>query len=1193
MQRAIQLSTLTLCLTLAAGHAVAQLPQARLYALHPAGAQAGQSVSVTVSAGEDLDEGRVLLFSHPGITCEPLADPPASAVGAAFKVNVAADVPPGLYEATCSGRFGVSNPRRFHVGQRPVTVESEGNNNVAEADELPLNSCLYGQINGTADVDWYRVSLKSGQSVTCECLSETLDSRLTALVSIHDQAGRKRFASERGLPGRDPMIPFVAPADGEYLIRIHDATYRGGAEFGYSLTVHTAPQVEFALPHAVIAGSTTTVTLYGYNLPGGVNVTVAPPTKPTQPVLQKLDVEIAAPAESVLAVDAKLSPAEAALDAFTWRLPSDQGPSNPVRLGITTAQLQVEANSPENAPQTVSLPVDVSGQFSMIGDEDRYRFTAKKGEVIWIEALGQRLGTTVDPVLIVQRVQTDAEGKETISQIAVEDDQASNPLQNVFEIATSDPAYRLQVPEDGLYQVTLRDRYWESRGEAAMAYRCRLGFERPDFRLVAVPASPTPGQTWPIGLRQGDNVAINVLAFRKDGYAGPIDLSVEGLPEGVTCSGGRIGEGQANSVITLNVGSSAASGWHNVSIIGTASIEDSQAIAASAEADKALIQAQQPVAELKAKSAAISEKLAMLQSAVSNASTVVAGAGDEALKTELEQAGSQLVASLTKAQEQTTAAVTAAEQALAAAQATADAARQRATAARRDLRQAARVGTILWSAANNVPAISRVSTQLGLSIMHEQAPLQLHTNVKRIHVRPGRQVLLGTNIERRGGFDEVVKFDVQGLPKDANIDIEKGEFAKGQAERIVRFFVKENAPVSRTFTAWLSTEAEVNFARNPERAARFLQAFEQAKVTHAASQASVDAAVKAKTDAEAALKALQQSLQAATTDRDQKAATYTALQMELEQIAAALAKSTDASVKASALAEASKLVQAQLDKAGVEATASATAAANAFEAASQLLATAPENANLKQRVEAAQKTKVMLTKLVEELKVQSGAVAAEAMLADKQVQVSSEQIKLYTTQQAEKMAVAAAAKSALDQAVALLEKTTAEEAAAKEQFAKAEAAEKQARDILAQTDAALKAAEKNSADAAKASEAKKLKFTPPSEPVVFIIDPAPVAVKANVPGPVKPGEKIEVKVTIERKEGFAGPVRVGLGDVPGGAGLTAEEITIAEGATEGTLVVAAAAEAPEADVPQVVVRTTSDFRGEALVDAPVAIKVMK
>jgi hypothetical protein len=57
--------------------------------------------------------------------------------------------------------------------------------------------------------------------------------------------------------------------------------------------------------------------------------------------------------------------------------------------------------------------------------------------------------------------------------------------------------------------------------------------------------------------------------------------------------------------------------------------------------------------------------------------------------------------------------------------------------------------------------------------------------------------------------------------------------------------------------------------------------------------------------------------------------------------------------------------------------------------------------------------------------------------------------------------------------------------------------------------------------------------------------------------------------------------------------LSADEITIPEGANEGTLIVTAAAEAAEADVPHVVVRTTSDFQGEAIVDAPVAIKVAK
>src|SRR5437899_7005448 len=54
------------------------LPNPKLLTLTPCGAKAGTTVEVTFS-GTDLEEPQSLLFSHPGITPEPIIPPPPQA----------------------------------------------------------------------------------------------------------------------------------------------------------------------------------------------------------------------------------------------------------------------------------------------------------------------------------------------------------------------------------------------------------------------------------------------------------------------------------------------------------------------------------------------------------------------------------------------------------------------------------------------------------------------------------------------------------------------------------------------------------------------------------------------------------------------------------------------------------------------------------------------------------------------------------------------------------------------------------------------------------------------------------------------------------------------------------------------------------------------------------------------------------
>src|SRR5204863_5299073 len=113
--------------------AAPQVPQPKIYALQPCGGKVGTSIDVKISSGSDLDGTDRLLFSHPGITAKPVMEEPSRiypqgrAVEGRFKVSVAADVPPGIYEVRAAGYFGITNSRRFAVSEREEVLEKEPN----------------------------------------------------------------------------------------------------------------------------------------------------------------------------------------------------------------------------------------------------------------------------------------------------------------------------------------------------------------------------------------------------------------------------------------------------------------------------------------------------------------------------------------------------------------------------------------------------------------------------------------------------------------------------------------------------------------------------------------------------------------------------------------------------------------------------------------------------------------------------------------------------------------------------------------------------------------------------------------------------------------------------------------------------------------------------------------------------------
>ncbi|WP_198000354.1 PPC domain-containing protein [Gimesia alba] len=528
--------------------------------------------------GKDLENLDSLWFSHPGIKAVPKiqeSNGKKTPIANTFMVTVGKEVPAGVYDVRAHGLYGLSNPRSFVVGDLLEKAEAEPNNKSDQATAVAMDSVVNAGLQGATDVDYFSFPGKKGEKVSIDCRAARIDSPMVAVVELYGP-DNKRLASERDTFRNDPYINLTLPQDGTYQIKVFDLTYSGGAQHVYRLSVHKKPHIEFIMPPSGTPGTTSNYTLYGYNLPGGKISDWSIGDEP----LQEVQVSIALPAKpTTLEMGEQGFPHEVSADGFSYVWESPAGSSNPVTIFFAEGKIVRDEQTKE---ETLSIPGEFVGQFEAKNDVDTFRFTGKAKEKYSIEVFGQRNGIVMDPVIVVDQVIKDKEGKETFKRLANVGATSVFPDLGgkLFDTRTDDPYYLFTAPADGEYRVTLRDLQFETRGNPRMVYRAVLRQPKPDYRLVALPLHPqavnTGGAPAAIALRKGDSFKISVMALRQDGFNETIDLSVKGLPAGVTCKAASIGAGSNNAEMIITADESAKKWSGQIEIVGHAAGPDAK-----------------------------------------------------------------------------------------------------------------------------------------------------------------------------------------------------------------------------------------------------------------------------------------------------------------------------------------------------------------------------------------------------------------------------------------------------------------------------------------------------------------------------------------------------------------------------------------------------------------------------------------
>ncbi|MAX38440.1 MAG: pre-peptidase [Gimesia sp.] len=450
--------------------------------LNPAGGQVGQKVEVSVD--KTLGTAPVSVWtSAPGLTIT-IPEKPEKGKEKQFTVQIDAAARPGLYWLRFHNAEGASEIRPFLVGTLPEQAEAEPNEDMEHAQKCELPVTINGVLAKSGDVDIYQVKLKRGQTlIAAQTANEQLGSPMDGLLQILNHRGTVLEQMEDTL-WYDPRIVFTAPEDGTYYVRTFafpadpnsSIRFAGAASYIYRLTLTTGPFIDHSLPLAWHPSSTEPVALEGWNLPEDL--------KTLTPVITE-------------------SKAQALL--------SHPQVGNWLTIPLSTTPVTLESKeSQAEKGQLLTLPATVTGKIAEPKEIDSYRFAAKKGDKLTFKVDTHMLGYPLDAYIKL----FDANGK-LLKEV-------DDPRRNYY-----DAQLDYGIPADGEYRLEVTDRF--QYGGYRYVYLLSIQPTEADFSLQTTEEQYT--------LTAGDKpLEIEVTVNRQSPrFNDDIEISVAGLPEGVTC----------------------------------------------------------------------------------------------------------------------------------------------------------------------------------------------------------------------------------------------------------------------------------------------------------------------------------------------------------------------------------------------------------------------------------------------------------------------------------------------------------------------------------------------------------------------------------------------------------------------------------------------------------------------------------
>ena len=443
----------------------------------PAAIQIGTTQLVTLVGKFDPWPTRLDL-DIPGVSCEPTTN------SGVIRVRVAPEALAGPRVIRAFSPEGASEPRFLILSQRPQQAEVEPNDAVPSAQVLTsLPAEVNGRLEKNGDVDSYSVDLRAGQTLVARLEAYTLQSPLDPVLKLLDARGVQVAWNHDEVRSLDPILAWRVETSGTYVLQVFgfaypadsDLRFSGSPKGVYRLHVTTDPVARHAWPLGV---SRTVNTRMSWGDWGVSSIS----------------------SEAIEVLASAIAPGAI---SHSLRIPLREVPLE-LSVGEGKEWVESEPNDVVTTAQALGIPSAVSGDLDRPGDEDRYRISCQKGELLRLEVQAAGLGFPLDAWLRIE----DASGKEL-----VRNDDAGG----------ADPVLDWTSPETAEYRMVVGNLL--QRGGQDQRYRLSLQRPKPVWSAWMAESA------W--SLEPGKTNESKVTLTRRFGADIKLTVSVRGLPAGV------------------------------------------------------------------------------------------------------------------------------------------------------------------------------------------------------------------------------------------------------------------------------------------------------------------------------------------------------------------------------------------------------------------------------------------------------------------------------------------------------------------------------------------------------------------------------------------------------------------------------------------------------------------------------------
>ena len=561
-----------------------------------------------------------------------------------IKLRADESMPSGRHNFRIKTPQGTTNLGSVYVGTLVEVSEIEPNNTLAEAHRIFFPSTVVGAVGRSGDEDLFEFEAEAGKTVVFEMQAAALGSPLDAELTLLD-AEAKVLARNSDYNGRpDPFLAYTFSQSGTYRIRVTDSAGAGSARHFYRLNIGALPYLTRVFPLGLRKSTTAELDLEGVNLEDHQKIKVEAPANPRhgetlwiQPtargresqtrlrvavgedpeVLEQENNDTPAAAQAVslpVTINGRIEGTGKAGDQDVFRISLKQGQRVAMtvlaqRLGsLLDSILEVVDVNGRPIPRLVARPVWQTfvtlndpdslrrgiridswpalsiGDYVMVGNEVLQVEELPKGPDDDIKFRGYRgMRTGYEGTTPEAHSMNAAVYKVDLHKPGSTFPPNGMPLFHINYVNDDggqnfgkDSHLIFVAPVDGDYFVRIRDiRGLQGRD---FAYRLTLSEPRPDFTLSVDPPNPN--------IPRGDTAPLTVTATRLDGFDGPIDVQVLGLPAGVSATQGRILPGSNNVTLTLRASPGVQQeGFASFRVAGKAQIDGQEVERRSDDAD--------------------------------------------------------------------------------------------------------------------------------------------------------------------------------------------------------------------------------------------------------------------------------------------------------------------------------------------------------------------------------------------------------------------------------------------------------------------------------------------------------------------------------------------------------------------------------------------------------------------------------